>query len=121
MGGKLRRIVQDEGGLQIGLDDVFRRRQNIGDQVVAELDLVVERTAHLELGQPVNTGGNDSPEAGCGDQSKINIAREIVSRSFMAQLSGTRAKSAPNEISAIWLKIAFIRMGYCAWNRVGSG
>ena len=52
---------------------------------------------------------------------KINIAREIVSRSLMAKLSGTRAKSAPNEISAIWLKIAFIRMGYCAWNRVGSG
>ena len=70
MGRKLRRIAQDEGGLQIGLDDIFRRRQNIGDQVVAELDLVVERTADLELGQPVNTGGNDGTEARCGDQSK---------------------------------------------------
>jgi len=39
----------------------------------------------------------------------------------MAKLSGARAKSAPNEISAIWLKIAFIRIGYYAWNRAGSG
>ena len=46
---KLRRIVQHEGGLEIGFDDIFRRRQNIGDEIVAELDLVVERTADLEL------------------------------------------------------------------------
>ena len=46
---KLRRIVQHEGCLEIGLDDVFRRRQDVGDKVVAELDLVVERTADLEL------------------------------------------------------------------------
>ncbi len=59
---KLRRIVQHEGGLEIGFDDVFRRRQNVGDQVVAELDLVVKRTADLELRQPVNAGGNYGTE-----------------------------------------------------------
>ena len=98
---ELRRIVQHEGGLEIGLDDVFRRRQDVGDQVVAELELVIERPAHLELRQPVDTGRNDGTEAGCGDQSKINIAREIVSRSVMAKLSGAREKSAPDEIGVI--------------------
>ena len=50
---KLRRIVQHERGLKIGLDHVFRRRQDVGDKVVAELDPVVQRTADLELQQAV--------------------------------------------------------------------
>jgi hypothetical protein len=44
---KLRRITQRKGGFEIGFDNVFRRRRDIGDEIIAELDLVVERAAHL--------------------------------------------------------------------------
>ena len=64
---KPRRIVEHQGGLEIGFDDVFRRRQNVGNEVVAELELVIERTADLELRQPVNAGGNHGTETHGGD------------------------------------------------------
>jgi hypothetical protein len=54
--------VQHERGLEIGFDDVFRRRQDIGDEIVAELDLVIKRTTDLELRQPIDAGGNDGTE-----------------------------------------------------------
>ena len=50
-----------------------------------------EEFQHLtpELGKPANAGGNDGAEVRYGDQAKIRIAREIVSRSFM-QRSGAQ-------------------------------
>jgi hypothetical protein len=92
---KLRRIVQHEGSLEIGFDDIFRRRQNVGDEVVAELDLVVERTAHLELRQPVNAGGNHGTKTQCGDQSK----NQYRARNRQAQRHGNvlRVRKNPSE------------------------
>ena len=59
---ELRRIVQHEGSLEISLDDVFRRRQDVGNEIVAKLDTIVERTADLELRQPIDAGRNDGTE-----------------------------------------------------------
>jgi len=43
-------------GHQIGLDDVFRGRQDIGNQVLAPDDLLIGRTCDLDL------GGDEHPQ-----------------------------------------------------------
>ncbi|MET4118121.1 hypothetical protein ABIB85_004579 [Bradyrhizobium sp. JR1.5] len=47
MGRELVGLAHGERGLEIGLDHIFRRRQNVGDEVIAQLDVGIERTADL--------------------------------------------------------------------------
>ena len=75
---QLRRVAQDQRRVEIGFDDVFRRRQDVGDQIVAELELVVERAADLELGKSVNAGSDHGAEAAAVTNRKIKIAREML-------------------------------------------
>lgn len=63
MGGQLVRLAHGQRRLEIGFDDVFRRRQDVGDEVVAELDVGIERAADLELAQRIEAGGNNRSKA----------------------------------------------------------
>ena len=64
------RIAQRQRGLEIGLDHIFRRRQDVGHEVVAELDLVIQRPTHLEVLQGPDAGSDDGaePQQGCGPE-----------------------------------------------------
>ena len=63
-------IVQRQRRLEIGFDDIFRRRQDVGDEVVAELDLVVERAADLDVAERVKAGEDHGGETRRGDEAK---------------------------------------------------
>jgi hypothetical protein len=101
MRGKLGRIVQHQCRLEIGLDDVFRRRKDVGNEIVAELDPVVEWATDLELRQPVDAGGNHGTKTDGGDQSE----NQYRARNRQPQRHGNvlRAiwKIPANEITAI--------------------
>jgi hypothetical protein len=56
-------IVENEGRFEIGLDYVFWRRQDVGNQVVAEFDAVVNGAADLEMVQGILAGRDQDQQA----------------------------------------------------------
>ena len=70
MRGQGRGIAQGQCRLQIGLDDIFRRGKDVGDQIVAEFDLVVERTANFQFAQRIDAGEDDAGQTDCRDDSE---------------------------------------------------
>ncbi|MGY4367124.1 hypothetical protein ACVW1A_003189 [Bradyrhizobium sp. LB1.3] len=80
------RLAHGEGGLEIGLDHIFRRGQDVRDEVIAELDVGIERAADLELVQGVEAGGDhggkadgedDAESNDCGRKRKANFHETI--------------------------------------------
>ena len=69
---ELGRIVQCQRGFEIGLDHIFRRRQDIGNEVIAELDLRVEWAADLQLSQRVGAGRDHGDESDHKQQTEAN-------------------------------------------------
>ncbi|MGY3428182.1 hypothetical protein ACVWZW_008686 [Bradyrhizobium sp. F1.13.4] len=72
MGRQLVGLAHGESGLKIGLDHIFRRRQDVGDEIVAQLDVGIERTADLELFQGVEAGGDHGGETECQNDAESN-------------------------------------------------
>jgi len=75
MGSQLVGFAHGKGGLEIGLDDIFRRRQDVRDEVVAELDVGIKRPANLELSNRIEAGRNDSREADGQSNAECNDRR----------------------------------------------
>ena len=69
-GGERGRIVQGQRCLEIRFDHVFRRRQDVGDEVVAEFELVVDGPADLDLSEGVDTGEDHRRQPGCRDKAE---------------------------------------------------
>jgi hypothetical protein len=67
---ELGRIIQRQRRLEIGLDYIFRRRQDVGNKVVAELDLGIERTADLDVAQRIDAGEDHGGKASRGDEAE---------------------------------------------------
>ncbi len=70
MHGQRAGVVEGERRLKVGFEDVFGRRQNIGNQILAEHDLTVKRASNLQIrqrqGASQNHGGkpkrHDNPK-----------------------------------------------------------
>ncbi|WP_249129074.1 hypothetical protein [Bradyrhizobium japonicum] len=63
MNSKLIRLAHRQRRFQIGLEHIGGWRQDIGDEVIAELDVGIERPTNLELAKRVSTAGDDSHKA----------------------------------------------------------
>ena len=72
VGGNMRRVAKREGGFEISLHDVERRRQNVSNQVVAQLDLRIKRTPDFQLIERVVAGEQHRGEATGRDQAEYN-------------------------------------------------
>jgi len=83
MTGQVGRPAQRQRRFQIGFDDVGRRRQDIGDQIAAELDLGVERTADPQLLQRQRAGGQHRREPTATVTAKTTIIIEMERRTFI--------------------------------------
>lgn len=86
MSRQLVRLAHRKRSLKVGFDHVFRRRQDVGDEVVAQLDVGIKRAADLELFQCVQAGGdhggkadgeNDPERDDRGGQRQANFHGEI--------------------------------------------
>jgi hypothetical protein len=71
------RIAQRQGRFEIGFDHIFGWWQDVRDEVVAELDAVVERAAHLEMVERKAGGADDRTQTNDGsDAEDDDCARE---------------------------------------------
>src|SRR5262249_52426854 len=66
------RLAQRQRRLEIGLDDIGRRRQDICDEVVAELDAGIEGTADLQFLKRVTPCQDDGGKSDGQQQAESN-------------------------------------------------
>ncbi|MEY9760449.1 hypothetical protein ABH988_001234 [Bradyrhizobium ottawaense] len=88
VGRQLVRLAHGQRRLEIGLDDIFRRRQNVRDEVVAELDVGVERTADLELFQGIEAGRNHGGKTDGENDAERNDRRGQGQTKFHETIRG---------------------------------
>ena len=93
MGRQLVRLTHGERGLEIGFDHIFGRRQDVRDEVVAELDVGVKRTADLELAQGVKAGRDDGSKADGEHDPECNDCRRKRETNFHETIQWRRSKS----------------------------
>jgi hypothetical protein len=99
VGRQLVRLAHGEGRLEIGLDDIFRGRQDVGDEVVAELDVGIERPADLELLQGVEAGGDHGRETDGQNDAESNDRGRKRQTNFHETIQGMRRnRSDPRRI-----------------------
>jgi hypothetical protein len=76
------RIVQQQGRLEIGLDDIFRRRQDVRDEILAQDDPAIDRAIDLQLAERADACPQD------GNASQGHDQAEQIDCSTNAQLHG---------------------------------
>ena len=105
---------------EVRLDDVFRRRQHVGDDVFALHDLLVQRTVNRQTSQHEQVHQVRRRQAGDDDRDKNrHLARKLSCFSHMMFSRCTSAGPRYHHAAVAWLSasriVGFVKIATFFW------